>query len=443
MAAYENVVLMDTLLAVVDASVPDYVMHPSADILKLIAMPFHEHIVAHQRHSPVTWSIRQIEDFVGPSAVQHTSTVNSELLDTAPRNAATHLPHHMNGMSSDVFDSLAWPESHLDLPGGARMHQRPRSCNQLPPISVLQHQQARHHGGLTNNRALDDMFAPIDSYTVPPHPSVRRPRNDPRAPVVHGFDDWQGKKFIVDEETRQRLKSTMIEMVKNSVVPPVETKLPPALANPPPPQSRQMPALTMCIPEHSSGHMQQMPMPATARQYSSHTSLRNSFSQDELLSFACAPARSRASSRAASYSQVPQEFNIHAADFTPGTGEMLSAAEIQSTMDSHVQSDMERIASSFSGQLEIGGSNLSMHGSAGQGLFTHSEAAPTRQTDPGTLHGHSMMPTDPAAAASAAAAVLNSEQVLHLLPWYFKHACEQGMVMSESAHIRAGIAELR
>lgn len=420
LAAYENVVLMDTLLAVVDASVPDYVMQPSADILKMIAMPFHEHIVAHQRHAPVTWSIRQIEEYVGPAVVQHTSTVNSELLDTVPRNGSSHLAQHMNGLSPDVFESMGWPDTHLELPGGPLVHQRPRSCNQLPPISVLQHQQARHHAGvsngLTSSRALDDMFTPIDNYTVPPvppHPSVRRPRNDPRAPVVHGFDDWQGKKFIVDEATRQRLKSTMIDMVKNSVVPPVETKLPPALANPPPPQNRQMPALTMCIPEHSSDHIQQMPIPAVSRQYSSHpASARNSFSQDELLSFATAPTRSRASSRATSYSQVPQEFNIHAADFTPSTSDMLSAAEIQSTMDSHVQSDMERIASSFSGQLEIGGSNLSAHSSAGQGLFTHSDAAPTRQTDPGTLHGHSMMPTDPATAATAAAAVLNSEQVL-------------------------------
>lgn len=430
LASYQDQVTMDTRLAVVDASVSDYVLRPNTDILKMIAMPFHEHVTAHNQRSTVTWSLRQIEEFVGPAAVRHTSTVNSEFLDTVPRNSASRVMRMNSHGLPDAFDAnVMWPGAHLEHSNHQHMRQRPNSCSQLPPMSVLQHQQARHHGGfpngMSNNRAIDDMYLPAGAHVPQSHGSkfASRARADPRAPVVYGMDRWQGREFNIDEATRQRVKHNMIEMIKISEIPPMEKKLPPALANPPiPPQNmhaeharRQMPSLTMPIPEHSSHHMQQMSIPSLGMS-AHHSSSRpisapNSFNND-LLSFSCAQTRSRPNSRPASYSQVPQEFNIHAADFTPESGTMLSAPDMHSNMESrHVHAEMDRIASSFSGQLNMDGS-LSAHGAMSQGMFTHSDAAPMRQTDPGSMHGHAMLHTDnPAAVASAAAAVLNPEQV--------------------------------
>ena len=214
----------------------------------------------------------------------------------------------------------------------------------------------------------------------------------------------------------------MIDMITSSKIPKVQKQLPPALAEASIQQSqtftqsmhRQMPSLTMAIPEHSS-HMQQMPIPSSG--VNVHSSRRptlsapNSFNND-LLSLSCVPARSRHSSRAASYSQVPQEFNIHAADFTPESGSFLSASHLQqSSMDSHVHSEMDRIASSFSGQLNMESGGTSTHSSISQGLFQHSDATPMRQTDPGAVHGHMLPPEDAATAASMAAANLGPETV--------------------------------
>ena len=80
-------------------------------------------------------------------------------------------------------------------------------------------------------------------------------------------------------------------------------------------------------------------------------------------------------------------------------------------MDSHIHSEMDRIASSFSGQLNMESGGTSTHSSISQGLFQHSDATPMRQTDPGAVHGHMLPPEDAATAASMAAANLGPETV--------------------------------